>query len=300
MMLAINSPKKEIYMKKSPLWLAVLSALAVQSACYTTSVSAAVAAPENTAAIRTKALLNQADLVFTGKVVDVQYKDSVDGIPHTFVTYQVDDVISGRPDGNQVTLRFMGGRQQKGEVIRYLEVSETPQFQTGDSDVLFVRKNTSNICPLADCNAGRFRNRDGVLTSDDGRVIIEAPDNGYALSAAVLTDASGVKQDVGHAANALDPLSREPKAETIPVTAVRTEQFIANLKVQAKEVASARADTPVFVSASIKDDFKSAAMAPAAAPQERAPGLLRRTTTPSDFDRWEEEAVRKNNGNPVL
>lgn len=287
-------------MKKSPLWLAVLSALAVQSAFYTTSVSAAVAAPESTATVRTQALLNQADLVFTGKVIDIQYKDSLDGIPHTFVTYQVDDVISGRPDGKQVTLRFMGGRQQKGEVIRYLDVSETPEFQAGDTDILFVSRNTSNICPLADCNSGRFRNRDGVLTSDDGRVVIETADRSYAISSAVLTNDTGVKQDIGRSINEVAAQTREPKTEVIPVTAVKVEKFVTDLKVQAREVASVRVKEPVFVSASIKDDFKSPVMAPTVAPQEGAPDLLRRTSTPSDFDRWEEDAVRKNNGNPVL
>jgi hypothetical protein len=286
-------------MKKSPLWLAILSALAVQSAFSVSSVSAAVAAPEKTTGIQTQALLSQADLAFSGKVVDVQYKDSADGIPHTFVTYAVDQVISGRPDGEKITLRFMGGRQQKGEVIRYLEVSETPEFQVGDSDVIFASKNNSNICPLAQCTSGRFRNRDGLLTSDDGRTIIETADKTYVVSASVLPTETTTTEDLGHGANALNGESREPVTEETPTNAVKTEQFIADLQVQAKEIASARADTPIFISASIKDDFKSAAMLPTAAPDE-APGLLRRATTVSDFDRWEEEAISKNSGNPVL
>lgn len=287
-------------MKKSPLWLAVLSALAVQSALTATSVSAAVATPEKTTSIVTSDLLLQADLVFSGKVVSVEYKDSADGLPHTFVTYDVDQVISGRPDGSQVTLRFLGGRQQKGEVVRYLEVSETPEFQVGDTDVLFASKNNSSICPLAKCTSGRFRNLDGVLASDDGRAIIEKTDSSYAISAAVIAQDTERKGDVGHGANALASVAREPVSPVVPATAVKTEQFIADLREQAREVASARADTPIFVSASIKDEFKAAAMAPEAAPADAAPNLLRRVTTPTDFDRWEEDAVRKNNGNPVL
>lgn len=287
-------------MKKSPLWLAVLSALAVQSALTATSVSAAVATPEKTTSIVTRDLLLQADLVFSGKVVSVEYKDSADGLPHTFVTYDVDQVISGRPDGSQVTLRFLGGRQQKGEVVRYLEVSETPEFQVGDTDVLFASKNNSSICPLAKCTSGRFRNLDGVLASDDGRAIIEKTDSSYAISAAVIAPDTERKGDVGHGANALASVAREPVSPVVPATAVKTEQFIADLREQAREVASARADTPIFVSASIKDEFKAAAMAPEAAPADAAPNLLRRVTTPTDFDRWEEDAVRKNNGNPVL
>lgn len=287
-------------MKKSPLWLAVLSALAVQSALTASSVSAAVATPEKTTSIATRDLLAQSDLVFSGKVVSVEYKDSADGLPHTFVTYDVDQVISGRPDGSQVTLRFLGGRQQKGEVIRYLEVSETPEFQLGDTDILFASKNNSSICPLAKCTSGRFRNLDGVLASDDGRAIIEKTDSSYAISSAVIATEADGKGEVGHGANALASVAREPVSPAVPATAVKAEQFIAELREQAQEVASARADTPVFISASIKGEFKSAAMAPEAAPAESAPGLLRRATTPSDFDRWEEEAIRKNSGNPVL
>lgn len=287
-------------MKKSPLWLAVLSALAVQSVLTTTSVSAAVATPEKTTGIVTRDLLAQSDLVFSGKVVSVEYKDSVDGLPHTFVTYTVDQVISGRPDGSQVTLRFLGGRQQKGEVVRYLDVSETPEFQVGDTDVLFASRNNSSICPLAKCTSGRFRNLDGVLASDDGRAIIEKTDSSYAISTAVITKDTGGKGDVGHGANALASVAREPASPVVPASAVKAEQFIADLREQAREVASARADTPVFVSALIRDEFKSAAMAPEAAPADAAPNLLRRITAPTDFDRWEEEAVRKNSGNPVL
>lgn len=287
-------------MKKSPLWLAILSALAVQSAFYVSSVSAAITAPEKTTGIQTHTLLSQADLTFSGKVVDVQYKDSADGIPHTFVTYAIDQVITGRPDSEKITLRFMGGRQQKGEVIRYLEVSETPEFQVGDSDIIFASKNNRNICPLAQCTAGRFRDRDGVLTHDDGRVIIEASDKSYRTSTAVLTNETGHKEDVGHGANAFNSDSGEAITEETPVNAVKTAQFIAELLIQAKEIASTRADTPVFISASLKDEFKSAVMAAVDAPADSAPTLLRRTTTTSDFDRWEEEALNKNKGNPVL
>ncbi|WP_039912939.1 hypothetical protein [Cellvibrio mixtus] len=287
-------------MKKSPLWLAVLSALAIQSALTATAVSAAVATPEKTTSIVTRDLLAQSDLVFSGKVVSVEYKDSVDGLPHTFVTYSVDQVISGRPDGSQVTLRFLGGRQQKGEVVRYLEVSETPQFQVGDTDVLFASKNNSSICPLAKCTSGRFRNLDGVLASDDGRAIIEKTDSSYAISNTVITKEAADNGEVGHGANALASVAREPVSPVVPASAIKAEQFIADLREQAREVASARADTPVFVSASIRDEFKSAAMTPEAAPADAAPNLLRRITTPTDFDRWEEDAVRKNNGNPVL
>ena len=45
--------------------------------------------------VDTQELLTKSDLVFQGKVINVDYKDSTDGIPHTFVTYSVEDMIAG-------------------------------------------------------------------------------------------------------------------------------------------------------------------------------------------------------------
>jgi hypothetical protein len=57
----------------------------------------------------------------------------------------------------------------------------------------------------------------------------------------------------------------------------------------------------VFASAAIRDEFKSPVFREAAAPVETAPTPLRQTlSASSDFDRWEEAAVRKNDGNPVI
>jgi hypothetical protein len=98
-------------------------------------------------------LLSNADVVFRGKVEEVNYRKAKDGTPYTFVTYRVQKRIRGDFQ-RKVTLRFVGGPRGDGS---YLIVQSVPNFFPGDEDILFVRKNTSAECPLVRCDSGRIR-----------------------------------------------------------------------------------------------------------------------------------------------
>lgn len=105
------------------------------------------------------ALAEQSNLVIRGRVAKVEYKLSEPGegegaIPVTFVTYQVGDVLRGKPSGETFTMRFVGGSDGMGG---FLEVSGVPQFQEGDEDLLFIAGNGEQGCPLVLCEWGRFR-----------------------------------------------------------------------------------------------------------------------------------------------
>ncbi len=280
-------------MKKSSLVLALFAAVTAQTS---------LAAPaSSTTTINTEKLLSQADLVFTGKVVDVQYKDSTDAIPFTFVTYEIGDTIAGRADGSQITLRFMGGRQQKGEVTRYLKVSELPEFRVGDSDVVFAHKNGSSICPLVQCGQGRFRNRDGVLVNNDGFAVVYE-DGEYATSArAVAADTTTGEGLLGKGVSASRPDTAEPVSAGELSKSVTVSQFVADLRVQSQALVRFSDGTATFASASLRDEFRGPAFRETAAPVEAAPTPIRQSVSAnSDFDRWEEALVRKNDGNPVI
>ncbi len=157
------------------------------------SASAAVAHQTPGNPIDIREFSREADLIFKGTVVDVQYRESepaplvdpttgrpvldeegqpekedASSLPHTFVTYQVERVYKGRAPGGSVTLRFMGGVadalyedvDDAGNVDRgpiYVDVSTAPRFDIGDRDLLFVVDNTEAECPLAACEHGRFR-----------------------------------------------------------------------------------------------------------------------------------------------
>jgi hypothetical protein len=290
---------KTIAMKKSSLSLALFAALSAQ-----TSLQALAApAPTSTTTVETEKLLSQADLVFAGKVVDVQYKDSTDAIPFTFVTYEIGDTIAGRADGSQITLRFIGGRQQKGEVTRFLKVSELPEFRVGDSDVVFARKNGTSVCPLVSCADGRFRNRDGVLVNNDGFAVVYE-DGEYATSArAVAATSTGGEGLLGKGLSASRPDTAEPVSPGELSKSVAVSQFVTDLKIQSRAQARYTDGTATFTSASVRDEFKGPVFREAAAPVETAPTPTRTTTATaisSDFDRWEEALVRKNDGNPVI
>lgn len=133
--------------------------------------------------------VSEADFIFKGRVINIAYRNSEGeplldpntggplldpngnpiyeggtNIPHTFVTYQIEEVYKGRapqtfpggpPDSN-VTLRFMGGQSQTN-TSDYLMVSNIPLFDVSDRDILFVNGNTEESCPLIDWFAGRFR-----------------------------------------------------------------------------------------------------------------------------------------------
>ena len=122
----------------------------------------------------------QADLVFRGVVERIEYVLSEPGapegaqIPYTFVTYRADDVYLGRVPGRSVTLRFLGGLNES--TMRYLATSETPQFDVGDEDVLFVRGNSREFVPLVDEMEGRMRVLAGRMYTETGRAVELASD----------------------------------------------------------------------------------------------------------------------------
>lgn len=117
--------------------------------------------------------IQKADLIFRGEVIDIQYRNALDGTPHTFVTYEVDEIFKGMIKSQTLTLQFLGGAQidENGEVASYLNVSIVPEFDLGDEDILFVRNNTNSICPLISCHNSRLRIIEDQIFTEDGHPI---------------------------------------------------------------------------------------------------------------------------------
>ena len=115
-----------------------------------------------------------AELIFAGRVVEIRYAASTPSggspsLPHTFVRYQVDEVLHGTHRDPYVTLRFFGGWDPASG--RYLRVSGVPQFDLGDRDVLFVAGNGTRRAPLVGQEAGRLRIIDGHAFEESGRAL---------------------------------------------------------------------------------------------------------------------------------
>lgn len=106
--------------------------------------------------------IQDSGLVFEGKVIAVENRvsstpsDEYARLPHTFVTYSVDNILKGSYDDQTITLRFIGG--QDPETGDYLTVEGVPSFNMDEHDILFVgNQNGESICPLLGCEKGRFR-----------------------------------------------------------------------------------------------------------------------------------------------
>jgi len=124
-------------------------------------------------------LAQEGDMVFIGEVVRIDYRmsrasaDGLPALPHTFVTYVVHECYTGCRPGDEVTLRFVGGPDERGLVLL---ASGVPLFDVGDTDLLFVADNGRSACPLFGCADGRLRIIDDVVFSDDGREVLLSAD----------------------------------------------------------------------------------------------------------------------------
>lgn len=97
-----------------------------------------------------------ANLILQGKVKKVAYHTHRMGgraMPFAYVTYEVKTRLFGAPAG-EITLRFIGGPDGTGG---FVAAEGVPTFSPGDEDILFVRSNGEDGCPLVMCEFGRFR-----------------------------------------------------------------------------------------------------------------------------------------------
>lgn len=112
---------------------------------------------------RFEALVDHAELIFTGHVIaqrsEWRNQNGQKSIV-TLVTFGVQQIHKGRA-GNTVTLQFLGGTI--GDVT--LQVAEMPRFNSGERVVLFVAENGLAASPVLGFFHGRFSLRRGA----DGR-----------------------------------------------------------------------------------------------------------------------------------
>lgn len=120
-------------------------------------------------------LVLKADLIFEGKVVDVEYRssdvesDDQVAMPHTFVTYEIEKNYKGRSaEGRLITLRFRGGPDEQGNT---LIISGIPLFNVGDQDIVFVSGNGQEISPVVGGDHGRFRVSNNEIFSNSWQEI---------------------------------------------------------------------------------------------------------------------------------
>ena len=156
--------------------LTVLLFFSVLASISTTSKTSAHSPSDPSLVGNISRLTEESTFVFRGKAVDVQYRNlnsPLGKVPHTFVTYEVVEVISGAPP-DRVVLRFTGGPDGMGSI---LSVTGVPHFQAGDEDILFVSNNGMDItsqqpCALVGCEFGRYRVVDGAVYETHGSPVV--------------------------------------------------------------------------------------------------------------------------------
>src|SRR5438105_8402498 len=116
-------------------------------------------------------LVQQAELIFQGTVTDVRSVWEGEGAQRhidTYVTFQIDENVKGNTTASY-TIRVLGGTV--GDET--MEVTDTPKFKVGDSEILFVEHNNEQFVPLVGIGHGRFHvqrddetGRDIVVTGE--------------------------------------------------------------------------------------------------------------------------------------
>jgi len=215
-----------------------------------------------------KEMLARSELAFIGRVEKIEYLLSEptppEGVrvPHTFVTYRLEQVFLGQAPGGQVTLRFVGGWDARK--MRYMTSSNTPQFDVGDNDILFVEGNTKRMCPLVGGVEGRLRIIRGQAYTETGRAVLMGNDGcllsggKYRLEEVSITNVNG---------RPFSTLTIGPGAMESPSSAVGAEKLMAAIADLARDVEPAQ----VFVNADRAAPFAGPDMTPAPPPAEKSP-----------------------------
>lgn len=153
--------------------------------------------------------------IVRGRVVKVEPVDRTapDGRAYvkTQVTWEIESAVKGTASGT-LTLEFLGGKT----TTRNLRVPGMPKFNVGDTEYLFVERNTGILCPVFAGGYGRYYvARDEV----SGRRYVTR-DNRVPL-----TDPAQVSEPLGTALPAV--IAARPASEAMSIeqfeSAVRTE-----------------------------------------------------------------------------
>lgn len=137
-------------------------------------------------------LVQQAEVIFQGTVTNVRSTwEGEGGQRHisSYVTFQVQDSLKGTP-GATYTIKMLGGTVGEDSFV----ITDAPQFQVGDNDVLFVENNGQQFVPLVGIMYGRFQVQHDVQTARD---IVLSNEGGPVQNVAMLGRAEGSEVSAG-------------------------------------------------------------------------------------------------------
>lgn len=234
--------------------------------------------------------LKLSEFVFSGKIADIQYRLSREGIPHTFVTYYIEKVLKGKYNDDKITLRFAGGiRQIDKENYEVLEVSHVPQFEKESADILFAQQNGNSLCPLVACANGRFKiDKNGFVTTDDGKKLGVTEQDTLVLLA---TESSKKEEDKDYGGEDL-----ESKTETQSAKPISQHHFIEKVLQIAEKYQNSK---QVLNSVELEKPFSMGVFKQVGYPKV-AEQEIKEDKNKTNADREEEAFLKKNGNNPVI
>lgn len=98
-------------------------------------------------------MLTQCQFVFEGKVLSIETKENDQNRIHTYVTFEIQDIIKGEYPSNIIILSFLGGTV--GQVT--MSVSDMKVPQLGEHGIYFVETlERSQVHPLYGWSQGHF------------------------------------------------------------------------------------------------------------------------------------------------
>jgi len=123
-------------------------------AVFAASTVSSGASASSVRALALSEMMDRCEVVLEGRVREVQSREDPDsGAIHTYVTFEVLDVLYGPSPGPRLTLRFLGGRV--GE--RVLRVAGTSVPEMGERGIYFVESTRRRLVnPLLGWAQGRI------------------------------------------------------------------------------------------------------------------------------------------------
>jgi hypothetical protein len=220
-----------------PRALSTLARLAPAIAAVLALCTAPAQAAGEPAPLLLDTLVRDADIVFEGTVLAVEFRNALAqsgkrGVPHTFVTWQIHRIFKGRTPGPTMAARFLGGMPNADEL---LALSRSPRPDVGDRDIVFLRENGESICPLVHCEDGRLRILDAAVYDERGRAFSLRPGGIVQLGAThpgeafSRWEAAGVGRVRGEEDGGIDSARGTTLSDTTPAGAAMSVSGLRNL-----------------------------------------------------------------------
>ena len=115
-------------------------------------------------------VVGTADLVFEGRVVSVEARATGPRSIHTFVEFEILDVLKGEYTGARIELSYLGGRVGN----RQLEVSDMQLPEAGETGVYFVESSGTpqvrQLHPLVGWSQGHYL----IVQDSNGRAHVQS------------------------------------------------------------------------------------------------------------------------------